>query len=456
MPLDVPPLPPNENSPKTSPVPPPPPPASPVPHAPPVAPEVPTAQSPTAVNPAFIRPIKEKKQLSAKTKRKIKIWFIAVLVLLLLTGAGIVAYKILSGGKFGPQKQVEAYLDAVVAGDAKTATDLYVPNVKNNQRVLLTNEIYQDLEVRPTAYRLEETEISYGKATVTAQIEFDGKEYETEFELKQDGKKYLIFNEWRVTSAPEQYVNIHVLQEEVTINGKQVTVTALSHVNELATDYQSEEDLEQALEPYRYPVLPGRYEFSAPTSTKYVTNGDDVTVDAVPGGGDLAPWVAFSPHYSEAVITDAKAQVLASIESCTTPTELIIAGCEIASWHSPRYDAMTNIQRKWTRVPKVLIIPADEYTSYWDQGKYGIEELTPDTELVAVISDARLEITYDARNEGDSDWITGRSHKVTPFVADPDGWTSDPMEFPITIDGDTLTVDTSAINQTRPEWLPNQ
>ena len=377
-------------------------------------------------------------------------------MLLLLTGAGIVAYKILSGGKFGPQKQVEAYLDAIVAGDAKAATDLYVPNIKNDMRVLLSNEIYQSAEVRPTSYRVEEITTEDDKATVIAQIQFDGKEYETKFELKQDGKKYLVFNEWRITSAPEQYVEIHVSQPELTVNGKQITVSALQDDYDLNRGYDSEEDYARAMEPYLYAVLPGRYEFAAATATKYVTSGDDITIDVVPGQENETAWVSFYPRYTEAVITDAKEQVLASIESCTNSTELIIEGCEIASWHTDRFDAMTNIQRQWSRTPTVLIVPADGYSSYRDQDDYSIDELMPTIDLVAVISQARLEITYDARNEGDSDWLTGLSKTITPFTSDPDGWTTDPIEFPITIDGDNLTVDMSAIRQTHPEWLPNQ
>lgn len=430
--------------------PPPPPPTGSTPPPPP-QPQVPQP----AV--AYVAPKKEKKILSAKEKRKIKAWFYTSVGVALVALFAVFGFILMNSNTFGPKKQVEAYLDAVIAGDADAAAEIYTPNVKTERRAFLTSEVYKAAKIRPTSYRIEDVETKGSKSKIKASLKLDGKDYSIEFELKTDTKKHFVFNEWRVVQAPEQNIYVATTLPELSVNGKTVKVVSSEVDSEYADTYSTEE-LALLYEKYEYPVLPGVYEFTAPAPGKYVKYGEDTSLEVLPGVSSRELTIGFSPVYTQAVVDDATAQVLASLESCTQPTVLIVEGCEIVSWNPDEYSYATisNITRSWVSGPTVDILAQfSESAGYSDYRDYGIsmDTISAETQLVAVISEGTIQYTYDGRYESYDYEFENRSQKLQPFVEDVDSWNNEPLAFPITIEGDTLTVDVSAIRQTHPEWI---
>src|SRR5699024_11324735 len=104
---------------------------------------------------------------------------------LLLSGLGVVvvaagawiAHAVLARTVFGPEDTAEAYLQAIVDGRAEDAIEAIGPNVTDEQRVLVTDEVYKAAEDRPDRFELGEVDRDGDRAKVNAEIFQSGKSY---------------------------------------------------------------------------------------------------------------------------------------------------------------------------------------------------------------------------------------------------------------------------------------
>jgi hypothetical protein len=369
-----------------------------------------------------------------KIKRRIIVWVIVVLVVAALVVGAFIARAVLAKGKYGPQHQVEDYLQALVDGKASKATELLDPNVTTTERALLTDKVYKAAKKRPSAYDIVSTEVNGDSATVKAKVQQDGKWDTTTFTLLKDGKRDVVFDDWKLDSGPQSTVNVGTVPSTVKVNGQDVELGKAVKAAGTASEDSADEAPNASL-----PVLPGSYAFSAPKGSKYVTYGDDMTVTRRLGDhANGADPVSFSTSYTSRVYTDAKAQIEKRIAACTTDTKMFVDGCLTASWEDTGWDATQKITREWDSTPTITIKGSDEDTSTEATSASEVSQLHGS--LTAQI-DADLDIEAEVRDaapagEEPNDWTDSSGDSFSPFVDRE----YNPFAFPITIKGNTLTV----------------
>ncbi|WP_029069469.1 hypothetical protein [Jonesia quinghaiensis] len=410
-------------------------------------------------------PLPTAKPLSPQAKKAWAIAGISVVALTVLLIAGNATRNYLANNQFGPQQKVEEYLTALVDGRASDALSLLDVNVTSTDRVMLADDVYAAAENRPTEFRIDDVEYGEEAVQVTAQVKQEGKNYPIIFTLVADGRQSMFFDDWRITSGMEQNLFVFQATDTLNVNGLDLSVPRMHSADEPLPQGASAETMAQyAMEEAEgyLPVLPGTYTFKAPAGTKYVSYGPDVTVTITPGErqsddtgfgwgeeGPKTPTVAFQRGYTQAVVDDALAQVEPLLDACLTRNVIVPEGCEIASWENKYWDAMTDIERTWGEEPQLLV--ANELNGMWEYEQPDPSTVTGDLSVFLV--EGRIDLVYSARNEGDDDWNEGRTHNIRPFVESGGSLFSDPLALPITIDGDTLTVDTSKLNKQHDSWV---
>jgi len=257
---------------------------------------------------------------------------IAVVVVLLVVG-GIVGVN-LGNAAFAPENSVRAYLDALKRGDAAAALELSGAETTEAD-VLLTDEVYAEVDGRISRYRIEETVVEGDTATVTATITQAGEDYEQEFTLTKSGKAAVLFDTWSL-DAPE------LATVSATVDAPEGTVTTVAGV-----DVSAAEPGEDGALTLR--ALPGSYEVAVTETDWYSAEAQTATVvgfgeKASPEAVDLT--VALTDTGREAA-TDA---VDAFLDQCVASGQLEPEGCPFgATGGTPGYQ-YTNIV--WTLDPR--------------------------------------------------------------------------------------------------------
>src|SRR5699024_3438440 len=145
--------------------------------------------------------------------------------------------------------------------------------------------------------------------------------------------------------------------------------------------------------------------------------------------------IEFSQRYTEEFEQDTVAQVEQRLESCLADGSIRVDDCEAASWEDTGWNAMTDLERTWDTAPEIELVPAesDPYASDTEITEYS-------GPVTARVVEGRINATYQVRDDEDQDWME-RDRTYSPFG---DSWL-DPMEFPVTLDGDEINIDFSAL-----------
>ncbi|MFD1214480.1 hypothetical protein ACFQ36_20840, partial [Arthrobacter sp. GCM10027362] len=251
------------------------------------------------------------KPLGPAARKRLKAAAITAGGAVVLGAGGMIAYSVLAATVFGPQHQVEGYLQALQDGDAVTAAQILDPNVTSAQRVLLDNEIFGAAENRITGYRIKDVTVEADTAVVTAEVTQDARTTGLTFGLEADGRTALVFNQWRVGSGPGWPVLLDLPAglDSVTVNGVAVRLPAGSG------SYES------------LPALPGSYVVAAPEGTRYTTFGEDQVLQVTAEHGQAPPSAVFAPKFTDAVTGEAVAQAKAYLAKCLEAAEFEPAGC---------------------------------------------------------------------------------------------------------------------------------
>ncbi|MEH0059727.1 hypothetical protein QDX25_07405 [Auritidibacter ignavus] len=400
------------------------------------------------------------KPMSRKTKRNLLIVLIAVVVLAGLIVAFFVTRSVLASSTFGPDKKVEEYLQAVVDGEASTAVELADPNVTNDRRGLLNDEVYAAVENRPTEYRIGEVgeQDDAGNVTVEAFLTQDGREYPITVELTAEGNQAVLFDDWRITSAPWSYVYMSQGPSTLEVNGVETELSPATEGTEISegpspedSDYFSDEpqdgdvDVPSLDEPGMMPALPGTYTFQAPEGSTYVFYGDDIsiTVTAETSDPTAAEIVHFEQQYTDQLIEDVVADVESRLASCVTNENVIVVPeCEAVSYESTIYEATRIVSRNWSEGPTIRLNSDNDSGYSLGDDQVPAEELTGD---LFVTVDAELEIEYEYRDEGDEDW---EESSTTLNLFTPLSVTDEALS--VVVDGDSLSVDYSSLREMNP------
>ncbi len=292
----------------------------------------------------------EHKPLSKKAKRN---WIIgagaAGLVVLLAVG-GSIAVGVVKGAN-GPEAVVEDYLEALVAGDAVRAMEISQASVPNDQRLLLTNEIYAKATNRIDGFTIGKSTVKGNTATVAVEVTQNGQRLEDSVILTK--KNPTFFNDnWSMGNAPTSYGmavqgtgTLRFTADEgasaVLVNGVEVS---LENAAGRLDGY------------YELPAYAGSYELELATDSKYLGSNKVsglVSIDARSSLDmarlELAPNDAFDAEVTK--------QVGDYLKACVAQTVVKPVDCPMNAYS---YGDTRNVVWKITKEPTLRI------SSYYD------------------------------------------------------------------------------------------
>ncbi len=310
--------------------------------------------------------------MTAQAKRKLGLILGAAGLVVVLVVGGFIAVDVIKGNN-GPDKAVASYLQALQNGEASKAMAIADPGVANDQRVLLSDEVYSKAAKRIDRFDIVSTNISNDKANVVADMYQDGRKQQTTYSLRKSNPEFLD-DHWVMESAPPRNLRISsdTPVKTVLINGQPVDVNLAD--NRSVT----------------YPALPGEYTVELPSSEKYLT-APKLTAMVNIGTVSTSPVASLEVEASETLKSEAMAQIDAYLAECVKSTEARPANCPLNSYSSSRYTK----NFRWALTTKPTFVVSKGYgTSPWR-----VRTETP----------GKATVTYEKDNSygfGTSDWKT--------------------------------------------------
>ncbi|MBT2548297.1 hypothetical protein [Arthrobacter sp. ISL-65] len=270
----------------------------------------PTTESrPGVAGPAA--PAPAERQLTAKGRKRLLVSAAVVGAVMVLAVGSVVT---INAVKPGPDQPVKDYAQALVDGDARKALEILDPDVPNEERTLLTNEVLGAAANRIEGFSIISTRISGESAQVRAELRQGGRKYEQTFALVKNQPE-LLDDHWKLEAFPLQQVTVSadVPLAAVSVNG----VPVAAGQNE-ATAFGTNISL---------PAFPGSYSVGLPDSEKYLSAEDQ---QVVVSGGSLpqAPGTArLTVKASDALVAETSRQVATALAACEKSTDIEPEGC---------------------------------------------------------------------------------------------------------------------------------
>ncbi|MGO4237949.1 hypothetical protein [Pseudarthrobacter sp. YAF2] len=297
-----------------------------------IAPGQPAATAQAATGPAAVpngytaaggQPaLAPREPMSARTKRKLGLILGSVGLVVVLGVGAIVTVNVIKGNS-GPDKAVNSYLQALQNGEASKAMALADPGLANDQRVLLSDQIYAKAGKRIDGFEIVSTKISEDNATVVADVRQDGRKQQSTFSLRKSNPE-LLDDHWKMESSPLQSLRItsDTPVKTVLVNGQELDV-------DLAGSVSGSSSLS-------YPALPGEYTVELPSSEKYLTAQKSTALVTI-GAAQAPPTASLKVDASDALKSEAMAQIDAYLAECVKSTEAEPANCPLDNYSSSRY-----------------------------------------------------------------------------------------------------------------------
>ncbi|MGP9538159.1 hypothetical protein ACT3SP_09105 [Brachybacterium sp. AOP43-C2-M15] len=259
-----------------------------------------------------------RKPLSRGARRALIGGGVGVGAVLVLAVGLTVAYNVVAGSRYAPEKQVEAYLGALEEGDVERAVELAPPNVPTSQQILLTDAVGGAVEGRIDGHRITDVEESEGAARVTAEVTQDGVTMQQHFTVTRDGRTAVVFPNWRLGTVEYPSMAVYIPEGATTliVNGQEIPTDGLSMEGEMAM----------------LTVVPGTYSVTLPETSEHIAAvPSELVVSADPDS-----WYELfaTPYYelSEAGLTEIQSQVDAQLDECASSTEPSPEGCDLSTW----------------------------------------------------------------------------------------------------------------------------
>lgn len=282
--------------------------------------------------------------LSQKAKRN---WLIgggaALLAAILVTG-GLVTVNVIRGSH-GADKAVSAAFDALMAGDADKVMALSSLDIPNDQRLLMTTDIYSKATGRLDGYTVNKVTEKGDTAVVMAELRQNGSKRPIAVHLHKDNPTFLDPH-WKLQNLPTSRLIVSVPDgtTKVSVNGVDVPVAT--------TGGGSSSNV-------RVPALPGTYSIALPSTNKYLTS-DPVTVDS---DGETTATARLEVKTNDAFAKEVDSQVKAVLDQCAKSTDLRPKGCPFYSYE---FYPTRNVSWKITEQPTLSI------SDYNSNGKWRI------------------------------------------------------------------------------------
>ncbi|OMH34404.1 hypothetical protein [Tersicoccus sp. Bi-70] len=256
--------------------------------------------------------------MSPRAKRRALILGAVAGVVVIALIAGIVITNVIRGNN-GPDKQVTAYLQALVDGDAEKALSLGHTDLSAEKRVLLTNAVYRAATNRIDGFTILGTEHAGNRATVRAELRQGERTRTKTYVLDKRGGD-LFDDHWSLTADDTDTATISVSGQKDArpkVNGTEVAVKTSA--------FSSTARLSAA-------VLPGTYTVSLPGGSTWVAAEDATIETTIDGDGDTSARLELTT--TDAFATEVERQVKDKIAACAKSTDLEPTGCPFRGYAS--------------------------------------------------------------------------------------------------------------------------
>ncbi len=283
--------------------------------------------------------------MSARTKRKLGLMLGSAGLVVVLVVGGVIALNVIKGNN-GPDKAVGSYLQALQNGEASKAMALADPGVANDQRVLLSDQVYAKAAKRIDGFDIVSTKVADDTATVVAEVHQDGRKKQETYSLRKSNPE-LLDDHWKMESTPLQSVRItsDTPLKKVLINGQELDV-------DLAGSSMGSSGLS-------YPALPGEYTVELPSSEKFLAAQKSTALVTI-GAAQAPSTASLKVDASDALKSEAMSQIDAYLAECVKSTEAQPANCPLDNYSSSRYSRNFH----WTLTSKpTFTISKDPYGS---------------------------------------------------------------------------------------------
>lgn len=239
----------------------------------------------------------------------------------------------------GVSAPVEAYVKALVDGDATTALRLAPPG-EVVSAALLAPAVYARAG-HPTAFSIASESVSGDSAEVVASVDLDGRSVSVPFSLRRTSDRTGAYDGWTIASVPLASIPVG-------------DVTGVRNVNSVAVD------LSGVAPGSALPALLGTYVFDAPEPSIFLDYGDAVTVAATYDSSEEPP-VAFPGTLSSEGRTAVIEGVRARVEHCMLSDAFRPTDCpNVLEMKDPQTYAVTELTRRWTSQPTYTVVGSDD------------------------------------------------------------------------------------------------
>ena len=279
---------------------------------------------------------------ATKPKRRMKKSTIILLAVFGVLIAGLViAYFILLNTVFSERNVVSDYVNAIANGQYAKATKLVDPGVSNNTRALFTDAVAKDPEDRIQQVSVgditKDTAQGSRKHKVTVTYAVNGVKQSSTLTLEPAGKRFLIFDSWKITTPMIEKRNLSVpaVLDSVLVNGVAVKLAAYNTDGGSGTSYS-------------LPSYPGMLRISAPKSpyweSETVSSGEKVNTSAT-----------LELTATEKLRDDILDLAKQKVKECVASSALSKTGCDFSNGSFESYSssskAYTDIKRTVTQEP---------------------------------------------------------------------------------------------------------
>ncbi|MBD5785077.1 hypothetical protein IF650_02685 [Cellulosimicrobium terreum] len=240
---------------------------------------------------------------------------VVLLVVLLVAVRAVLSATVFSAGK-----PVVAYLETLGAGNAEAALAASAPGLPPDQRVLLTDDVYGDVEARPSSVHVDGVRREGGtdRAFVTVTWDQGGESVVDVFTVRRTGRELVLFDRWELVPPPVSHASFPMAGElppdfTVVVDGVEV-VPAVG--------------LDEA--PW-FAAFPGRYDVTLPDGGPLVEAPTVPVLVGGPGGTSFVGGVggdeALRYTVTDAALEAAAEQVGQTLDACVASGDATPEGC---------------------------------------------------------------------------------------------------------------------------------
>lgn len=245
-------------------------------------------------------------------KRNAAPWIAGAGVLVLLIGGSLAGISF-GAATHAPEVQVQAFLDALVEGNAEQAIALTGTEVGPGD-LLLSNEAYQNADDRITGYTIGDSRADGDSASVTATIKQGGFSYDEVFSLTRTGRDAVVFDVWALDPPAISILAVGVSAPDDAV----VEVGAVD-----VSPARSGDGVELR-------ALPGTYAVTLGGDTTWY-DAEPTSASVVGFGARAEPAESLAVDMTDEGTRSATDAVDAWLDDCVASTELAPAGCPFSA-----------------------------------------------------------------------------------------------------------------------------